>query len=91
MTGSDSPGVIRSIHSGRAVGRTASLEESFVRQARCRALEHEVYAVVGPDSSEEFVERVRLVCPVVVDEKAEGVALLLDGRPSEWTGLGDAA
>lgn len=69
---------------GRRFGRTRSLEDTFVAFAREQAEREKVYAVVGPDSSEEFRARVEAICPVVVDEGARSVCFLVSGYPSEW-------
>lgn len=75
------------VKGGRRGGRTRSAETTFVDQAERRVREiGKVYAVVGPDSSPEFVVRLEEVCPVVLDESAKGVCLLIDGEPSEWLG-----
>lgn len=80
---SDDSGTV--VRFGGRGGKTLSIETTFVEAVEERKRQvDDVYAVIGPDSSDEFRRRLEKVCPVIVDPDAKGVCLQIDGKPSEW-------
>lgn len=88
----DGAGTVSSLATSEVLAATDSLERTFLEAVEASKLKEErvggsVYVVVGPDASPEFRSKVSAVCSLVVDEGADGVALILSGSPEEWEGL----
>lgn len=84
MTRQDTPGTVRDL-SGRMLYATDSVEGAFLDEVRrAQAGGRPIFVVVGTDERPEFAAALREVCEVVVDEAANGTAVVVEGDASEW-------
>lgn len=86
----DKGGIVRDIRTGRAVGRTRSLSETFVNQIQAFIeADMEFYVVFGPCRllvQREMIDFLRDLdaCPVICDKKMPpDVAFIFEGHPDE--------
>lgn len=66
-------------------GKTQDSEQRFLAAVRATLAQGDAYVVLDPDCPAAFQEACRALCPVLLEPRAKGCALVLEGVPSEWT------
>lgn len=75
------------IESGARIG-IGDVEAEFIRAARALLDVEDVFIVVGTDTPASFVSKLEQEgLPVLVDERADGGALIVGGDRDEWASL----
>lgn len=75
------------IETGERIG-IGDIEAEFIRAARALLNVEDVFIVVGTDTPTAFVEKLESEgLPVLVDERADGGALIVGGDRDEWAAL----
>lgn len=82
-------GTVRDLHTGRVVGKTRSLEQTFIDDVRRHAARGPCYVVATSDVDRDMGAQIRAlgVELIIRDEQPDspepGFALILEGHPSD--------